>query len=286
MTGSWHTTDRDSGNEYTVTEEIDTDTMTTNQLIRQLRTAAHASQQDVANRLGMARSTYATLEDGREPRLSELQGLARLYNLTLDELAAGLSAPSDVEPVVLAKQGTDRPREVNPRLNPEKLREVLLYVTNKIGAKANVGETVLYKLLYFIDFDFYEKHGTSITGLTYVKLPHGPVPQQRSFASVVSSMEARHELELVRTTYFSLEQKKYLPLKPLRDGPLDHLSARELEHINWEIERLSDKTAAQLSELSHYDMPWLVAQAGKPIDYQFVFYRTGITAVTEPADDL
>ncbi len=48
----------------------------------------------------------------------------------------------------------------------------LLYVLNKVGCKYNVGETVLYKLLYFIDFDFYEKYEEQLIGATYVKNHH------------------------------------------------------------------------------------------------------------------
>jgi len=262
--------------------------MGTGDLIRQLRLTANASQQQTAVKLGMARATYATLEDGREPKLRELQALAQLYNVTLDELANGtLTVSSPNGQAVSFDEPADAPaRDVNPTLKPEKLREVLLYLTNRIGAKANVGETVLYKLLYFIDFDFYEKYGQSITGLTYIKLAHGPVPQQQAFSAVVAGMKTRQEMEIVKTEFFSHDQKKYLPLKSPFELPLAHLSAQELEHINWEIDRLSDKTASQLSDFSHYDMPWLAAREGQPLNYQHVFYRSGITAVTEPSDDL
>ena len=262
--------------------------MSTGELIRQLRETAGASQQETARRLGMARATYATLEDAREPKLRELQGLARLYNVTLEELARGrltVSSPATALAVLDDPSGP-QPRDINPQMDPGKLREVLLYLTNKIGAKANVGETVLYKLLYFIDFDYYEKYGQSITGLTYVKLSHGPVPRQKSFLSVIDAMQQAEDIEIVRTKYFTHDQKKYLPLRSLAEISLGNLSAQELEHINWEIERLSDKTAAQLSDFSHYDMPWLAAAEGESLNYQLVFYRSGITAVTEPADDL
>ena len=45
-----------------------------------------------------------------------------------------------------------------PQKNFQKFKEVLIYILNSVGAKPNIGETVIYKLLYFIDFDYYEKH--------------------------------------------------------------------------------------------------------------------------------
>lgn len=63
-----------------------------------------------------------------------------------------------------------------PANNAQKFREVLLYILNKIGAKSNVGESVIYNLLYFIDFDFYEKYEEQLIGATYKKNTFGPTP--------------------------------------------------------------------------------------------------------------
>lgn len=252
--------------------------------IKQLRKSAGLSQQDVAENLGMARATYASLEvNRREPDLGELNKIAQYYEISLMELVAeeGDDWPGVVmEPTVEYKSRVEPeilPRDIDPQVNPEKLREVLLYVLDKVGAKPNVGETVLYKLLYFIDFDYYEKFGQSITGLTYVRNRFGPTPT-RSFVDVVKQMEANEELEVISTKYFNNTQKKYLPNKK---SDLHELKAKELEHINDTLARLSDKTATELSDLSHKDTPWIVAEQGKPINYRFVFYRTTATTVRE-----
>lgn len=255
-----------------------------------LRTKANLSQQAVADAIGVARTTYVNLETGkRSPNLVEINALAEYYQISPAELISGGSdgVSSINEPVavykfddVAAEEIT--PRDIDPQTKPEKLREVLLYVLEKVGAKPNVGETVLYKLLYFIDFDYYEKTGQSITGLTYVRNHFGPTPA-RDFASVVEGMKANDELDVVETKYFNNTQKKYLPN---RTPELGALSASEIKHIDATLLRLGDKSAKELSELSHYDTPWLVAKEGNPIAYRGVFYRTALTAVTEPEDEL
>lgn len=260
--------------------------MTFTTKIKQLRDDANLSQQDVADAIGVARATYASLEvDRRPPNLDEINALAEYYQVSPSELISGETGAVN-EPVAAHKfEKTEEeiiPRDIDPQTNPEKLREVLLYVLEKVGAKPNVGETVLYKLLYFIDFDYYEKTGQSITGLTYVRNHFGPTPT-RDFVGVVEGMKAGGELEVVETKYFKNTQKKYLPRV---NSELRSLSASELHHIDETLRRLSDKSASELSELSHYDTPWLTAEDGKPIDYRGVFYRTRMTAVTEPEDEL
>lgn len=253
--------------------------------ITKLRNDAGLSQQDVADKLDMARATYASIEvSRRQPNLTEIRNIAEYYQISPSDLINGVDLHDNepVTPYLFDKKPDIEPREINPKVNPEKLREVLLYILEKVGAKPNIGETVLYKLLYFIDFDYYEKYGRSITGLTYIRNHFGPTPA-KSFADVISGMEKQDEIEIVETKFFTNKQKKYLPTVK---SELQKLSAKELTHINEELVRLSDKTASELTELSHYDTPWVVAKQGKKIEYRDVFYRTIRTAVTEPEGEL
>jgi transcriptional regulator with XRE-family HTH domain len=253
--------------------------------IRQLREQNGASQQDIADAINVARATYSNWElSKRDPDLGEINRLAEYYQISPAELISDgvMTVNEPVAPYKFAEQTDIIPRDIDPKVKPEKLREVLLYILEKVGAKPNVGETVLYKLLYFIDFDYYEKTGQSITGLSYIRNHFGPTPAV-DFKRVVEGMGEASELELVETKYFNNNQRKYLPNKKanLRD-----LSADEIKHIDDTLARLSDKTANELTELSHYDTPWLVAKQGEKIAYRGVFYRTSLTAVTEPDDEL
>ena len=66
---------------------------------------------------------------------------------------------------------------------------------------------------------------------------------------------------------------------PLKDYDLTNLSAIEKQHIDEELNRLSNKNATELSDLSHKDVPWIITDYQKPIDYESVFYRTSETSV-------
>ena len=145
----------------------------------------------------------------------------------------------------------------------------MLYILNEVGSKPNIGESVLYKLLYFIDFNYYEMYEEQLIGATYIKNNYGPTPKE--FIVVVEEMQDLEEIVKVEDKYFQYPQRKYLPLRP---PDLSGLRANELKMIDEVLEKLSDMNASQISEYSHKDAPWLTTDDGEIIDYESVFYRT------------
>ena len=251
-------------------------------LLRELREGRVLSQAEVAAKLGVSRPTYIGLEQGkRELTLSEAEKISVFYDIPLENIVVG-KVP---EPVVMR---ASRPRKgpglkariVVPKENIEKFKQAFLYILGKTAGKPNVGMTVLYKLLYFTDFDYYEKYGEPLMGLRYFKNHHGPSP--RTFASVVREMEKKGELEEVKSKYFTYLQRKYLPHKT---SDLSQLSGQEIEMIDDVLARYGDKSASELTRLSHIDPPWIAAKFGKDMDYELVFYRPDVLSVGE-YDDL
>jgi len=237
--------------------------------IKQQRRKRNMTQEYIAAELDISRPTYAQIERGeRELTVPEARKLAALFDMTLDELLSGKEPNRKV--VIEKKQSTVK-KDLQIRItqkNLDKFKQVLLYVLNKVGAKPNFGETVLHKLLYFIDFDYYEKFEENLMGATYIKNYHGPTAVELGL--ILKEMQDQGEIEAVNSKYFEYSQKKYLPRKRPN---LDILSAREIEHIDNVLARLSDKNAIELEKYSHGDIPWKSAQDGKPLSYESVFYR-------------
>lgn len=247
-----------------------------------LRKKNDYSQDFLAEKLDISRPTYVLIEKGeRELTISEAQKLAEVYNITFDELLAGREAKRKIK-ISNSQKVEKQDMEIRvEEKNLKKFKEVLLYLLDKVGAKPNVGETVIYKLLYFIDFDYYEKFEENLIGATYIKNHHGPTPVE--FVKIVESMEKKNEIEKVSTKYFQYDQKKYLPN---RKPDLTVLTAREIKHIDSVLVRLADKTAADLSNYSHGDIPWKTAEEGKKIEYERVFYRDDKYSVKSYEDEL
>lgn len=238
--------------------------------LRQLRERHELSQECLAQELKLSRPTYLLIEKGeRELTVSEARKLCDIYGLTLEELTSGTPPMKVLLPDgTVHKEKKPGFRISVPQKKLGKFREVLLYVLEKVGAKPNIGETVLYKLLYFIDFDFYEKFEEQLIGATYIKNHYGPTPVE--FRAVMQDMIRKGELAPVQGKYFQYPQKKYLPL---RKPHLSSFSGDEIRHIDEVLQRLSDKSAKDLSDYSHGDVPWKVQKQGEALDYELVFYR-------------
>jgi DNA-binding XRE family transcriptional regulator/uncharacterized phage-associated protein len=244
------------------------------EFIKVQRNRRSLTQEDIAKAIGITRQTLNKIEsDAANLDLPQAKKLAQIFNISLDDLyeCRELSEiPFEVvENEKFMVSETSEIRISFPKSNFTKLRETLLYILNKVGAKPNIGETVLYKLLYFIDFDFYEKYEEQFLGCTYIKNHHGPTPLE--FIKVIDQMTTEGEIEKIKSEYFKYPQTKYLAL---RIPNLKVLKANELALIDEVLCRLSDKNANQISDYSHNDVPWITTEDGKPINYESVFYRT------------
>ncbi len=242
--------------------------------IKVQRNKRFLTQEEIAKAIGITRQTLNKIEsDTANLDLPQAKKLAQIFNISLDDLyeCKGIS-DTPFEIVEDGKFIVSESNEIRisiPKSNIFKLKETLVYILNKVGAKPNIGETVIYKLLYFIDFDYFEKYEEQIIGCTYIKNYHGPTPVE--FIKVMELMIKDREVEKVKSEYFKYPQTKYLAL---RNPNLEVLKANELALIDEVLSRLSDKNAKQISDYSHNDVPWITADNGKPINYESVFYRT------------
>ena len=165
-----------------------------------------------------------------------------------------------------------------PQENAEKFKQVLLYVLAKIGVRPNISSRVLYKILYFIDFDYYEKYEEQLVGAKYIKSERGPIPVM--FAKIIDELEKEDRIKTLESMFYDNDQVKYL-VDPSKKLDVSVLSSRELDHVNWEIDRLGNMSAAQISELSLIDTPCVMAENREQLEYEGVFYRPQLTSVRE-----
>lgn len=252
------------------------------QRIATLRKMKGLSQADLAKSVGLSRPSLAQIEMGnRSVDIFELQKLSLILGFSLDDfMAKDFSAINTLEAVV-EEPAKEKLRISVPKLQVQKFKNVLLYILERCAGKPNVGETVLYKLLYFSDFNYYELYEEQLTGAQYRKLPYGPVPQKLD--TIINQMIENGQLQRIKTDYHGYPQTRYLPRVKAN---LTELKASEKEIIDRVIEQMSDWSATAISNYSHHDMPWLATKEGEEINYELAFYREAPFSVRNYGDEM
>jgi transcriptional regulator with XRE-family HTH domain len=237
--------------------------------ISEIRKNKGYSQENLAKLLNISRPSLTQIELGnRNLTVLELNEIANILSISIDKL---LSINFSLVDQIIEQVYPEENQEIRisvPELNVNKLKDILLYILERCAGKPNVGETLLYKLLYFSDFNFFELYEEHLSGAEYKKLPFGPVPQKLS--TIISQMIDNKQLIRLKVEYHGYPQTRYIPLlKP----NLSSLNAREKDVIDRVIDQFSDWSATAISDYSHKDLPWLASKEGEVIDYELAFYR-------------
>lgn len=154
-------------------------------------------------------------------------------------------------------------------LHKQKYQQIILYFCSKLGGEIR-GKKKLAKLLYFADFDFFEKHRTSITGDTYTSLPMGPFPF--SLDEIVSDMKKKKTLEIKSVE----DHKGYIATEVyhcLVAPEETFFSKDEKKMLDRIIKKYGDLNGKQLEDLSHAEAPYIGTELKKEIPYELSFYR-------------
>lgn len=223
--------------------------------IKKLRTDTGLSQEELARLIGISRPTLSQIELGeRELKADEVKKLSEIFEMPTAEFFA-------IVPSTAQKERKDDPNK--------KLKHLILYILGKCGQKPNMGKILLNKLLYFSDFDYYEKNGESITNTIYRKLPMWPVPSDMD--TLLREMQEDGQIQMIEWEFFGYPQIKILQ-KTLPD--MDMFRSSELAEADRVVSRFSDMTGKQVSDFSHSDMPYLATKENwGEISYGLVFYR-------------
>lgn len=231
--------------------------------LKDLREQYSLSQDEMAQKIGLSRAAVSEIERGnRGVEAVELAKIANLFRLSIDAVLRD-EDPADAETI-------NKIESNNFKFDAKKLKNVILYILEKCGGKPNLGETVLYKLLYFIDFDGFEIIGKPIIGLNYIRLQYGPVPSANEYNAVIKKMVESGELKIFSQQYYGMLQKRYVALRNYEVGSLRPDETKVIDMI---INRLSDLNAKQIESYVHEDIPWKIIEDGQIIPYALVIDR-------------
>lgn len=221
--------------------------------LKELRETNGLSQEQLANMLDVSRPTLTQIEsDNREIKAHELKKLSEIFDVSIDFLLSG----KENQDVHITKE------------QKQIFKELIIYILSKVWAQYNVGKTVLYKLLYFSEFDYYELTGNHISGYPFIKLPMWPAPLH--FNILINEMEQSNDIITVTAEYWGYYQQRYIPNKPVDEIVFTENQKKLIASV---LNLYANYKANEISELSHQDKPRQIAKDMDIIGYDLAKFR-------------
>ena len=158
---------------------------------------------------------------------------------------------------------------MSSKINKEKYANVILYLCSKLGGEVR-GKKKLAKLLYFVDFDLFEKTEKSMTGDIYKALPMGPFPNSLRDITAAMADEGLLKIESIP------ENENYHPTELytcLKDPDTSLFSEDEQEILDRVIIKYGHLNGKQLEELTHAEAPYNGTELHNEIPYELAYYR-------------
>lgn len=156
------------------------------------------------------------------------------------------------------------------KLNEEKYKNAILFLAKNVGQGGVWGKKKMYKLLYFLDFDFFEKHERPITGDIYHKLQMGPAPSY--FDAMAQELVEGGLLNVGRGRSGPGYGEAYV-YKALKEPDLSVFDKEELKMLERIVKKYGDKTGTELEVLTHKEAPYLAVEEGEEMPLELAHYR-------------
>ena len=156
-----------------------------------------------------------------------------------------------------------------PNLNEKKYENAILYLAQKLGGEIR-GKKKLAKLLYFADFDFFEKYEIPFTGEVYKRLPMGPFPIH--LEEILEKLKNDGKMSINSTEEF----ENYLPTeiyKGIQPPDISSFTAEEKAMLERIVQKYGLLTGKDMENLTHAEAPYIGTEDNKEIMYELAFYR-------------
>lgn len=217
--------------------------------IEQARLARGYSQEQVAHAIGVSRPTYIKIESGKnELTVRQAKALSSMLRIDMDDIL-GMADGTSVFADVLK--------------STEKYKQIILNAL-KYGADEDgkITKTKLAKLVYLADFIWYYLNSTPMSGMTYRKLPRGPVADV--YFRALDEMEEDGAITREpkgNSIMFSLIE---------REAPTSRLSSDEINLIKKIGKAWSCKSTSDIVNFTHEQLPWQICRDGEVIPYGLI----------------
>lgn len=214
--------------------------------IKQLRVQKGLSQSEIAQKMGMPRTSYVSFEQGkRDISLAEAAQLADIFGISLEDIERGIMP------------------------NYEKYKEMILAFLRSIATPdGKIPKTKLAKLVYLADFSWFYKKLESMSGMQYRKIQYGPVPD--SYFRAIDELEESGKIVIDRKSSEGKEMLLIAESQSNVNEKMSFLSKAELVLIQNIAKKWKDKKTNEIVNFTHNQLPYLISRDNEIIPYELI----------------
>jgi DNA-binding XRE family transcriptional regulator len=212
------------------------------QLIKKLRQERGFHQSEIAEKIGVSRTSYIAFEKGKkELSFSQAIKLAEIFGISLEDVESGLKPDF------------------------EKYKEMILFnLREAVSADGYIPKTKLAKILYLADFAYFYEKMKSMSGMQYRCLQYGPVP----------NLYFRALDELEESGKISIDHKGECLLvsenKSSKKQILDKISKEEGNLMKKIAKKWKEKNTREIVHFTHNQLPYKLCSPNEIIPYELI----------------
>jgi len=154
------------------------------------------------------------------------------------------------------------------KINEKKYKNAVLFFAKKVQ-NGTLGKLKMMKLLYFLDFDFFEKYGKSVTGDNYLRFENGPVPQMaEKILKEMNGKEIKITNKKVANGYNDQQH-----IEALKEFDMNVFAKEELIMLEEVADKWEKFSGSEMKTATHGEAPWIATKPNEIIDYNLAYYR-------------
>jgi uncharacterized phage-associated protein len=154
------------------------------------------------------------------------------------------------------------------RIHEKKYKNAIVFFARKIQ-NGTLGKLKMMKLLYYLDFDFFEKYGTSVTHDEYLRFENGPVP--RMAEKILKEMNGTDIRITKRKIKEGLNDQQHI--EACTDFDINVFTKEELLMLEEVASKWEKFTGSEMKMATHGEAPWISTKPNEVIDYNLAYYR-------------
>ena len=154
-------------------------------------------------------------------------------------------------------------------VNEKKYKNIILFFANKIK-NGTLGKLKIMKLLYFLDFDFFEKYGKAVTDDEYLRFENGPVPRM---AEKILKLMNGNEIKIYNKKICVSGYRDQQHIEAIKDYDISIFTKEELMMMEEVADKWEKFSGAEMKSASHGEAPWIATKPNGVIDYNLAYYR-------------